>query len=722
MLRRFHRPPTRRSKTAARRPERVRLHVESLEDRCVPASTAVVSAGVLTITGDATNVNQNITITEVVNVPAANGTYNVTITDNGSTVVNQTLSGIHSIVINSGAGSDTVTLNGTTSAGTTLTNSLSITGNGALTVNMGTGGAGFNVAGPTTITNAGGTGPLNVNITGVGTTLGTTSITSDNSACNISINNGVNIAGTLTLTGGAANDKFSLGTTGSTGVNVTGAVTVTGNTGGDNLTIGQSSVASTIGALTTTSVDSVTLSDTTVNGNVTTTTSGNQTFNAESGTIKILGSVSINATGANSSVSSSIAFTTISNFLSVTSGNGIDDITVAEATHIGGNFGFGLGGSGNGTDDVTIYENSTIGGSLVVNGTGALDFNLATSEGGSVGAFVSLNETGANSTVHATVGTSSSNTNIGSFFSVTSGGTGTSNNDSITLTNVNVGGNFGAGLGNGNLDGVNMQQTNISGNVIVNSVGNLAFAFSTASTSTGSIGGFVSLNQTGANSTDSVNVGNSSNPTVVGSFFSVTSGAGSDNVSLTNVKLGDNFGVGLSSGTDTVNLTNLTLATGAGVIVNDSGTLSSTLTNLSLVGDISYNTGSGNDTITLFGVTANNATFNTGIGNDAITINNSTFNGATTINTGSGSDSVTVQNVAGTTQFFGAVSMTMGTEADTVNLPTTTAGELAIFFSTATFDGGGDPGDTIHGVLPADTQTQFLQAGQPTVSGFATVT
>jgi hypothetical protein len=721
MPRRRNLPLNRKQISAIRRRHPAQLRVELLEDRCVPASTSTFAGGVLTINGDATATAQNVTIAEIANSP---GTYAITVTDNGVQAVSTTLGNITSIVINpTNGGADTINLNGSITAGTTLTGNLTINPTnklGNLTVNIGSGGAGFNVNGATTINDAGSSGFTNVTIVGQGTSLGTTSITTGNGASNITLDTSAGINGAFSVVLGAGNDTVNLGL--STGGDlITGAVNVTGGGGTANTV---SAFLANTGDMTVSGVQTVSLDSTTVNGNLTTFNTGSnesdevilESFNT------IQGYVSINV-ASSSSLYATVADTSIKNFFSGVSGSGIDDIEIDEHSSIGTNFAVNVGASTGGSDFVEVNEGSTVGGNVLVTGTGNLTFELGTSEGASVGGFVSLNETGSNSTADVTVGSSFSSgiTSVGGFVSVVaSGNAPTTGSDSITVNTASIGGTLGADLGAGTAT-VNLDNTNIGGNVFVDGTGNLTFeAQSTSFTGTTVIGGFVSLNETGSMSTVSVTTGTDETVTVGGFFSVVATGTGNltDSINLTDTNLGSTFGTDLSAGNNNVTMDSVTL-TGGNVFVNAPGAANMTFDNVTAPGSLNLINGGGNYIIAVESSAFGGASITTTTGNENLTFSDSIFNGNVTINQGgTGNDSFNVEANSTQsadsigTQFKGAVSYTSSAPNDTVTLGAS-ATDLAVFYSAATFTSIDQPGDSI-----TFKSNAVFNGPQPTITGF----
>jgi hypothetical protein len=698
MLRRWNRPLT----SWRRRP---RLLVEALEDRCVPASTATVSGGVLTINGDTTPTAQNITIAEVANSP---GTYAVTVVDGLTTDVNFTQGGITSIVINpTNGGFDTVHLNGSTTTGTTLTGNLTINANpaGNLTVDIGVGSAGFNVNGTTTINDSSSTANLTVLVQGSGTSLNATNITTSNVGSNITFDAGAAVLGALNITGGLGSDTVVLGDSfGAVTVNAPITIDLAGGT--NNLT----STGSTLGALTLNSVDSLTLTTDTVTSNLLSTNSGtNEVSNLTNTTVQ--GFVSINGKGV-SGEQVTISNTTINSFLSVVSSNVNDDIEVLSGSSVGGNVALDLGAPPVSLGSSFVELDGTYGGNILLTGTGSVGFFLGSSGGATVAGFVSLNQTGSASVDTVDVGSGGA-VSIGKFLSNVASGTSNVNNfDDVTLNNTTIGGNFAAVEGTGVVD-MTLSNTTINGNMLVNGTGTLDFTYNNST-----ISSFVSLNFTGSASTVDVTV----DTVGVGGFFSVvSSGTGNstfDDITFSNVTLGDSFGTDLSSASNDVTLTTVKLSAG-GVILNETaGTSVNTLTGVTAPGNLTMNTGATNYTAIVETSTLGGTKITGSGGSEDLIFDDSTFTGNVTISQGSGNDTFTVETGTGTvpTTFLGPVVYTSSSTNDTVTLGANST-DLAVFFSSASFTAAGATTDSIS----FKTNAQF-NGGAPTITGFGTQT
>jgi hypothetical protein len=517
--------------------------VEALEDRCLPASTAAASAGLLTITGDAAAPNQNIVIAQT----ATPGTYQVTITDDGTAAVSQSFTGITDIQINAGAGQDTISLGGNAASSSGLTGNLSINGTGQLTVNVGGTSGGFNVGGQVAITDTSPTQLLTVVVTGPATTLGALAVTGGDGGSTTTLEDGAVVNGNVAFVFGAGNDSVLLapGATGQPGVQVNGSLAFSGGGGANSLAI----VDSATGNLVIGSAGNMTLDRANVGGSVLDTFTGPTTVTLQNQTI-VKGFVSINGS-TTAAVKVDVADSSVNNFFSVSSGafGGDDSITLSNST-IGSAVGIALG---IGTDTL-VLDNTSVSGALVTNGAGSLVLNVE--NGSSIHGFVSLNETNSFSSDTITV----SNSTIGGFFSVVSG---PASSDSISFQGVTIGSAVAFGLGAGT-DTLTISRTSMGGSLLLSGQGNLLFGLTDAS----NVGSFVSLNETGTLSTDTITVASSN----VGGFFSAVGGqAGSNSVTVNGVSVGGVFGLGLGSGTSNLAVGNLTVQGGFQVTTPGSG-------------------------------------------------------------------------------------------------------------------------------------------------------
>jgi len=306
------------SNPSKKAPRRSRLGLEALESRWVPAGVVnlALTGGVLTVTGDAAD--NAITITE----NATAGSYTVTAQGGttltagaGVTLANATTSNAITTVasIKADMGASTATANtadiiifaGNAAAGTTLTGTLDVTAGDGINTTF---NAAFNVAGRTTITNAGVAGNANdgaiTTITGGGTSLGqfvlldtkdadtTTTITANavlTSFASINPGDGTNtttvsagavVADWLSHAGGKGNDIVAV-----TSASVLGT-TVNGTPGAVAFTLG--AILGTDGA-----ADAFTLTNATIGRGVVQTGTGVSTVNIIDSSLA--GFLSINA-------------------------------------------------------------------------------------------------------------------------------------------------------------------------------------------------------------------------------------------------------------------------------------------------------------------------------------------------------------------------------------------------------------------------------------------
>jgi len=515
----------------SRRPSRLRLQVETLEDRYLPASTAAVNAGLLTISGDPATASESIDITQTT-LP---GTYQVTVRDAGISAICQTFSNITDIQLLAGTGKDTISLGGNTSSGTGLTGNLTISGAGQLTVNLGSSASGFIVAGRVAITDTSPTQALAVTAMNPATTLGSLAVTDGDGGSSIAVQDGVLVNGPAGFFFGNGIDSVVLGggAAGDPGVQVTGSLIYNGGGGNNSLSILDSST----GGLSIGSANNITLDHATVGGELLTTFTGQATITLQNQTV-VKGFVSLNGS-TTSAITVNVTNSTINSFFSVTSGVfGGGDAIHMTGSAVGGNVGMELGA---GTDTL-VLTGTSVAGSLVTSGAGSLVVNLENGSG--IAGFVSFNETGGLSSDTITV----TNSNVGRFFSVV---TGPHSADSITFQGATIGSNLGVGLGSGT-DTLTVNQTAMGGSLVLAGQGSVLFTLQNGS----NVGSFLNLNESASLSTDTVTVNNST----VGGFFSATGGSGSsDSITINGASVGGAFGLGLGSGTSSLSLANLTV-------------------------------------------------------------------------------------------------------------------------------------------------------------------
>jgi fibronectin-binding autotransporter adhesin len=186
----------------------------------------------------------------------------------------------------------------------------------------------------------------------------------------------------------------------------------------------------------------------------------------------------------------------------------------------------------------------------------------------------------------------------------------------------------------------------------------------------------------------------------IGSFLSITGGAGPDTVNITDTTIGQNVAFNLGSGTNKVTLDSTSIQ--GNTTSADSGTETiTTQNNTEFTGGVSIqdapipsgsfsfsNTSFGSylslraggaDSVTMSGCTVlQNTALNLGNGADTVTIDSSAFHGAVTVGTGSSADSIafTKSSVGGATTF------SIGAGDDTLDVGDAT------FVGATTINGG----------------------------------
>jgi hypothetical protein len=368
---------------ARRRP---RLEVEILERRCLPAVTATLTpvlptgtASLLTIT-DTDTTGHTIAVTQT----ASLGTYTVTV--DGVPLSGSPFHFVTAVAVNTGSDKDTLDFSGSPTGGPALTGNLSVTGTAGLTVDM---GGSFGVLGTVTISD---TGPRThlVVAAAYGPSLGSTTITGGDGGTTVSMHD-VTITGNATLALGNGRNQVVLGpaATGDLGVNVSGTLSVTGGVGCDSVGLVQSKTGAVtlalgngknvVGIATTTVAgdlaltagtrsDSLAVVNSTIDGGLSATGSGAEAL-VLGGSDLVGGSVSADYSASrSSSVLMSGGKSTIDGSLTVAGGAGHNQVTLTEAAQLGQGITLALG---SGTSSV-VLTGLELGGPLVVSGGGAL--------------------------------------------------------------------------------------------------------------------------------------------------------------------------------------------------------------------------------------------------------------------------------------------------------------------------------------------------------------
>jgi hypothetical protein len=737
----------RRSERKSQRPRPATLRLELLEDRVVPAVTASVTAGVLSIVGDAGN--NNIIVQEIPASGASASTFRVD--GDGVKLSGATgFQGVTSITIDTkgdasgGAGVDQVFLVGDATANNTpptnntsfLTGGLTITGAGTgvgaaagLRVHWGDDAA---TAGGAAGAAANATGNFNVNgavsITETGTASLAVFVGGDPTATAVAPTPANNTMGTTTIAGGTGGTQVTLDKT----TTVNGGLTATLGTNAANFVVVQNG-SQIIG-----------------NESITSTGTGDN-VGVLAGSV-VTGNLTYSGTAANSSLSGVVAGNTgltvnaslVGGNLSVTSGTagGADTVNITGGASIGQSTAdpvpqgnqtvfLNLGGGNN----VFNFTSSVINGNVITqdagNDTVAFTNGGVTNNLNRVAGFVSLNNTGLSSTSKVTV----SNASVGIFLSIVSGplqtgGTtvGGNGNDSVLVNNTSIGTaatnqafqNNGVDLGGGN-DTINYNNDNIVGTWFSDS----------ATPGGGGVENITGWNNNNIGFDAKFNYGTSAQVLMTGGAETanhvndgvfITSGVGNDHLEFTASTIGS-AGLTVAAGaensaalTTPILLDNNTVEGAVSLSVTNSsatGQIITSMQNSQIDGALTYNAsgstfrsdinltgtrvngaesltgGSGADVITDAVSVGGAETITEGNGGVTINIGNAVRANTVTMNTGSGADTFNIAAVAGTNaQFFGAVSITDGAGNDTINLGNTAATGLAEFFAPFTLTRG----------------------------------
>jgi hypothetical protein len=374
----------------------------------------------------------------------------------------------------------------------------------------------------------------------------------------------------------------------------------------------------------------------------------------------------------------------IGSFLSVSSGPGNDSVTVTGST-IGQNFGVTLF---TGVNTVAV-SNSTISGNLITSDSGTENFTL--NNGSVVQGFVSLNYGSSNPSTTTIGGGADPNTVIAGFLSVGSG----AGADVLTLTDTSVGQNFAFALGLG------ANSVTITGSTFSANLEGFDSGTETFSLTTSSVAGFVSINYQPSPSI-TITIGGATNPPlVIGGFLSIAGGGGANTVNVTNTAVYGNIAV-LLPGADSVTFTDVAAVQNLSMTCVAVDTVSLTLQGNAVTGATQLTLGNGADTVS---------------------VNDSVFQGSFGITAGNGADSINLEATAKAgddsdtfnTVFYAPVLVSTGTGKCTVTVgtsPTATdpTTDLAVFYSTATFDGAAASTFT-------NTAAEFL-GGPPTLINY----
>jgi hypothetical protein len=192
----------------------------------------------------------------------------------------------------------------------------------------------------------------------------------------------------------------------------------------------------------------------------------------------------------------------------------------------------------------------------------------------------------------------------------------------------------------------------------------------------------------------------------IGSFLSITGGAGPDTVNVTDTTVGQNVAFNLGSGTNKVTLDSTSIQgnttsadSGTEIITTQNGTKFSGFVSIqdapSTAGTFSFSNCSfgsflsvragGADSVTMSGSTVTqNTALTLGSGNDTVSIDSSAFHGTFAATTGAGNDKITFTK----SSVGGATNFNIGAGDDTLDVGDAT-------FVGATTIGGGTGNKTI---------------------------
>lgn len=447
----FNNKPMRKSAPARR------LRLEALESRWVPAVTASVAGGVLTVT-ETTAAADAVTITE----QATHGSYTVTgATVNGNVAFNAT--NVTSIVVDLGTGGDSLALVGNLTANNVsgLDGTLQISDASAFTVSM---TAGWNVLGATTINHTS-TTTLGVVIDGPGTSLGSLTVFDADGASAIAIGQAGNTSEpafksfiSLNLGAGDSTTQISDATIG-------GFLSVVGTAGNDTVSVANSVIGGTpatassprpnIGLDVGAGTNSIVIATSSVVGNIfafSAGSAGNETFVLAG--VNLLGFVTYNKTAGATALQSQVVNSNIGGFVSFVSQGGDDQVTI-DNTSVAGVANNGAAGIGNvamnlgtGTNTLTVINGTSILGDLqfgitptVTGTTGTDTVNIDST---SVFGTVTINNSSSAGAVTVDIG-NGGNTFIGKALSIVTG----AGADVVRIDNVRVIGNTALVLGDG---------------------------------------------------------------------------------------------------------------------------------------------------------------------------------------------------------------------------------------------------------------------------------
>jgi hypothetical protein len=432
MLRRFFQ---RRPSPHRRGGSSLRLGLERLEDRTVPTTSAVLSNGVLTLTGDA-NAN-DITITE----QPTSGSYLVAAADLAGTPVS--FNGVSSIAADLGAGADSFTFNGDASVGSQLSGTLSVKGAGSLTIDL---NARVNIGGQVTV-NHSETDVLDLGITGEGTTIGRLLVFDGDGDSTLRMDDYAHVLGFVSLNQEGGNNSAII-----SNARIDSFFSFVGTTGNDILSLGGGNGGARIGQnvflAAGAGTNQFTMSETTIAGTVNFATAGSgETFLVQ-GLSVIHGPVIVNKTGGSQQLSATVSVSNIDGDFVINGGES-DEVVSVNGRSIIGNLTTDLKA---GSNSVTIDGYCTIGNFLHY-GTGNEVIKIQPES--RVRGYVSINASSAADLDVFVYGSL-----LQSFLSVVSG----AGADSVNVIAGETDGNLAFVLGDGN-DHLNLLSLNAFGSL-----------------------------------------------------------------------------------------------------------------------------------------------------------------------------------------------------------------------------------------------------------------
>ena len=578
MLRRLLRLPA-----AGTAPRRTRLGFDRLEDRCVPAITASVSNGILTVTGD--NGNNFISISED-SQPARYSVSDGMLIGGGGV-----FDGVSSIVVDTLAGSDSISFLGNPFNTVGLTGALQMVSSGVANFSI---FDNVDVAGRTTVQHTG-TGTLNFSTSGSNLRLADVVVTDGNADAAISLGGGTRL-GNASFALGGGNNTVTLDRAA-----VNGVVSFAGAAGTDVLALQNgTTVTGGVTASVGTGTNQITVHGATLLGGVSYNTSGsNDTAEVALGSV-VKGVFSVKGSAATNSLAINVLSNSQVGGLTAVTGSGGETVQI-DSSSVKGGVDLNLGA---GAAALTINA-ASVSGNFLQLGTGTLDVNV----GGASRflGYVSFNGTGAGRVLANFNGNSS----VDGFLSIAGG----SADDVVNLGASTVIKNFATALGAG-ANSATLDNASVRGGVLLTGTGTETYTLRNGTR----LQLALTVNTPATTTPTTVTIDNASLP-----GGTITTGSGNDSVQLlgasavpgtltaklgngtTNSLVVDNSHVGLlvhfgSGTTEQVSLRNGT-AIDRYLSVN-AGTTSAVDVNVSsssIYGALSVVSGSGGDVVTVSG-------------------------------------------------------------------------------------------------------------------------